>query len=50
MSSRLELIEKLLVTLSDAKDSTSGPLNREDIAKLPFRTLEICEKSQGLSF
>ena len=49
MSSRLELIEKLLVTLSDAKDSTSGPLNRGDIAKLPFRT-EICEKSQGLSF
>ena len=51
MPSRLELIEKLPVTLLDAKESTSGLLNRGGIAKLPLRTLlAICKKSQEPNF
>ena len=42
-SSRLELFEKCLANnfdLSDAEDSTSGPLNRRSLADLAFlRTL-----------
>ena len=40
-SSRLEILEKFLAkTLSDAEDSTSGPLNRGGIPGLPsLRTL-----------
>ena len=48
-SSRLEFLEKFTentFALSDAEDSTSGPLNRGGIADLPLlRTLlTICQK------
>ena len=54
-SSRLEFLEKFLANnsaLSDAENSTSGPLNREDTADLPLlRTLlAIRQKSRGPSF
>ena len=54
-SSRLEFLEKFLANnfaLSDAEDSTSGPLNRGGIADLPLlRTLlTICQKSREPSF
>ena len=54
-SSRLELSEKISANnyaLSDAKDNTSGPLNRGGIAYLPlFRTLlAIRQKSREPSF
>ena len=54
-SSRLEFLEKFSANnfaLSDAEDSTSGPLNRGGIADLPLlRTLlAICQKSQKSSF
>ena len=53
--SRLELFEKFLANyfaLSDAKDNTSGPLNRGGIADLPLlRTLlAIRQKSREPSF
>ena len=53
--SRLEFLEKFLAdnfVLSDAKDNTSGPLNRGGIADLTFlRTLlAICQKSGEPSF
>ena len=49
-SSRLEFLEKFLannIALSDAEDTTSGPLNRGGIADLPLlRTLlAICQKT-----
>ena len=48
--SRLEFLEKFLANtaLSDAEQTTSGPLNREGIVDLPLlRTLSaICQKSQ----
>ena len=47
-SSRLELIEKFLAQrLCCAKNNTSGPLNRRDIADLPLLTtlLAIHQKS-----
>ena len=49
-SPRLEFLEKFTentFALSDAEDSTSGPLNRGGIADLPLlRTLlAICQKS-----
>ena len=54
-SSRLEFLEKFSANnfaLSDAEDSTSGPLNRGGIADLPLlRTLlAIRQKSQEPSF
>ena len=54
-SSRFEFLEKFLANnfaLSDAKDNTSGPLNRGGIADLPLlRTLlAICQKSREPSF
>ena len=54
-SSRLEFLEKFSVNnfaLSDAKGNTSGPLNREGIADLPWlRTLlAIGQESQEPSF
>ena len=54
-SSRLQFKEKFSANnfaLSDAEDSTSGPLNREGIADLPLlRTLlAILQKSQEPSF
>ena len=53
-SSRLEFSEKLLANtfaLSDAKDNTSGPLNRAGIADLPLlRSLLAIRKSQEPSF
>ena len=54
-SSRFEFSEKFLTNnfaLSDAEDNTSCPLNRGDIADLPFlRTLlAIHQKSQEPSF
>ena len=54
-SSRLELLENFLANnfaLSDAKDNTSGLLNRAGIADLPLlRTLLAnCHKSQEQSF
>ena len=54
-SSRLELLQKFLANnfaLSDAEDSTSGPLNRGGTAELPLlRTLlAIRQKSRELSF
>ena len=53
--SRLKFLEKFSANnfaLSDAEDSTSGPLNRGGIADLPFvRTqLVICQKSRESSF
>ena len=52
---RLDFLEKLLTSnsvLSDAEDSTSGPLNRGGIADLPLlRTLlAIRQKSQESNF
>ena len=49
-SSKSEFLEKCLANnfaLSEAKDNTSGPLNREGIADLPLlRTLlAICQNS-----
>ena len=54
-SSRLEFLEKCSgnnFALSDAEDSTSGPMNRGDIADLPLlRTLlAIHQKSWEQSF
>ena len=54
-SSRLEFLEKCSgnnFALSDAEDNTSGPMNRGDIADLPFlRTLlAIHQKSWEQSF
>ena len=54
-SSRLEFLEKFLANnfaLSDAEDSTSGLLNRGDMADfLLLRTLlAICQKSREPSF
>ena len=54
-SSRLELLEKFLANnfaLSDAKDNTSGPLNRGGIEDLPSlrRLLAICRKSRETHF
>ena len=54
-SSRLEFLEKFSANnfaLSDAEDSTSGPLNRGGIVDLSLlRTLSaICQKSQQPSF
>ena len=54
-SSRLEFLERFLANnfvLYDAKDSTSGPLNRGGIADLPLlRTLlAIHQKSREASF
>ena len=53
-SSRLEFLEKFSANnfaLSDAKDNTSGPLNREGIADLPLlRTLLAIRKSQEPHF
>ena len=53
--SRLELFEKFLANyfaLSDAKDNTSGPLNRGGIADLPLlkTLLAIRQKSREPSF
>ena len=53
--SRLEFLEKFLAdnfVLSDAKDNTSGPLNRGGIADLTFlrMLLAICQKSGEPSF
>ena len=53
-SSRLEFLQRLLVNsfaLSDAKDSTSGPLNRADTADLPLLKilLAICQKPREQS-
>ena len=49
-SSRFEFLEKFLANnfaLSDAEDTTSGPLNRGGIADLPLLRplLAICQKS-----
>ena len=53
-SSRLEFLEKFSANdfVSDAKDSTSGPLNRGGIADLPLlrALLAICQRSLELSF
>ena len=54
-SSRLEYLEKFSANsfaLSDAKDNTSGPLNRGGIADLPLlkTILAICQKSREPSF
>ena len=54
-SSRFEFLEKFLANnfaLSDAEDSTSGPLNRGGIADLPLlRTLSVIrQKSREPSF
>ena len=54
-SSRLEFLEKFSAsnfTLSDAKDNTSGPLNRGGIADLPLlKTLLVfCQKSREPRF
>ena len=52
-SSRLAFLEKFLANnfaLSDAKDNTSGPLNRVDIADLTLLRKALCRKSREPRF